>query len=488
VRRWLGALVVELKMRRFLPVVLVIVLGLVLVPGTVGLASSPAPLSSGTAARPIVIDTDLGADDILAIAMLVEDPAYDVKAVTLAGTGLSHCDPGTAHLSSLLIRLGRPDIPFACGRQSAAPPAVSMPPEWRDGADTGYGLTLPQPASPTSGSAADLIGEVIGAADEPVTFVELAPWTNLADALAAAPGLVSRIAAVDAMGGAYQHSGVMWFPNGDPLNAEANFASDPQSIDQVLATGLPVSLVTLDATDHVQIPQDFIEQFVNDHASVGADLALELLARNTWLMDPNSLSYLWDETNALTISDPSMVTWKAIKGDVSLDPSQPGHIEETDSGWPMQVAVDADGQAVIAAIVDRLRNEPPPAQPFALSGELSATVDDGTCEVDATSLPPAGQVIVRVTDHSLSDVQLVLAGARAPMTLADVAAAAPSIRPDAGSFPRGVVPIMVTGTGGNTTGYELTQLPAGDLLPICAFGDPNAPTITVGAPFTIAGS
>ena len=60
--------------------------------------------------RPIVVDTDLGADDVMALLFLLESPAVDVRAITVSGTGLVHCDPGVRHVQSLLAVVGATDI------------------------------------------------------------------------------------------------------------------------------------------------------------------------------------------------------------------------------------------------------------------------------------------------------------------------------------------------------------------------------------------
>jgi len=105
-------------------------------------ATSGSPVATSAAGDgPLVVDTDLGADDIVAIALLVASDA-DIRAVTVAGTGLVHCAFGVGHLEMLLHRLGAPDIPVGCGRETAEPPAVPMPGPWRSAADNAYGLTL----------------------------------------------------------------------------------------------------------------------------------------------------------------------------------------------------------------------------------------------------------------------------------------------------------------------------------------------------------
>src|SRR5262245_4526096 len=58
---------------------------------------------------PIIIDTDLAPDDVLAIMALLRDPAVDVHAITIEGNGEAHCDPGMRNLTWLLGQFGRDD-------------------------------------------------------------------------------------------------------------------------------------------------------------------------------------------------------------------------------------------------------------------------------------------------------------------------------------------------------------------------------------------
>ncbi|HET7521572.1 MAG TPA: nucleoside hydrolase [Candidatus Limnocylindria bacterium] len=110
--------------------------------GTSGQSSSPTPSPVGGSGV-IVIDTDMGADDILALAVLLSSEDVDVRAVTVAATGLAHCAGGVRVLRGLLHELGRGDIPVGCGREQPGDGGRAFPEEWRAAADGGYGLSLP---------------------------------------------------------------------------------------------------------------------------------------------------------------------------------------------------------------------------------------------------------------------------------------------------------------------------------------------------------
>src|SRR4051794_12969384 len=79
---------------------------------------------------PIIIDADFDLSDIAAIAVLLRDPAIDVRAITIAGTGLVHCQGGRLLARYLLDELAAPEIPFASGREAGGPARHPFPMPW----------------------------------------------------------------------------------------------------------------------------------------------------------------------------------------------------------------------------------------------------------------------------------------------------------------------------------------------------------------------
>ena len=98
--------------------------------GSVATPTIVPPLSTGPpdgARRPIVIDADMDHSDIAAIAILLRDPALDVRAITITGTGLVHCAGGRRVTRYLLEEFREEQIPFACGREDGGPDATPFP-------------------------------------------------------------------------------------------------------------------------------------------------------------------------------------------------------------------------------------------------------------------------------------------------------------------------------------------------------------------------
>jgi Inosine-uridine preferring nucleoside hydrolase len=92
---------------------------------------------------PVVVDTDMSTDDVLALLYLLQRPGLDVRAVTVSGTGLAHCPAGARNALELLALTGHGDVPVACGRPTPLSGFNQFPAPWRAAADAFFGLELP---------------------------------------------------------------------------------------------------------------------------------------------------------------------------------------------------------------------------------------------------------------------------------------------------------------------------------------------------------
>ncbi|PKQ10978.1 MAG: nucleoside hydrolase [Alphaproteobacteria bacterium HGW-Alphaproteobacteria-1] len=194
-------------------------------------------------ARKIIIDTDPGQDDAVAILMaLASGEALEVLGLTcVAGNvplGL------TARNARRICELaGRRDVPVVAGCDRPMGRAL-VTAEHVHGEDGLRGVDLPAPTMPLDPRhAVDFLIETLReAAPGSVTLVALGPLTNLGTAFRRAPDIVARVAEIVLMGGAHRALG-----NVTPA-AEFNIHVDPQAADIVLCAGAPVTIVPLDVT------------------------------------------------------------------------------------------------------------------------------------------------------------------------------------------------------------------------------------------------
>ena len=165
-------------------------------------------------ATPVVVDTDLGGDDLAALAFLLRHPAVDVEAITVAGAGLVGCDPGVDLVADLLTALDEQVVPVACTTAASGPGALDLPEEWRRLAATGTGLPRSSGTlSPEPGSASSVVAELARQHDD-LVLVALGPMTMAAELASTSPAAFARLAGVHAMGGSVRGRRSTAWPSG----------------------------------------------------------------------------------------------------------------------------------------------------------------------------------------------------------------------------------------------------------------------------------
>ncbi|MEX0888552.1 MAG: nucleoside hydrolase [Chloroflexota bacterium] len=257
------------------------------------MSGSPAASTSPQAAIPLLVDTDVAPDDIVAISFLVESPQVEIAAITVSGTGEAHCEGGVDTVLRLLERLQAPSIPVACGRETPLTGDHAFPDDWRAAADAGSGLTLPATSrQPTGGTAVELMADT-AAQVAGLRVLTLGPMTNLGDALDAHPELATQIESVYVMGGALHVPGNVAF--GGPADnhvAEWNIYVDPRAAQAVLDAGLTVRFVSLDGTNQVPVTADYAQRVRDEATATGAQILAEMFATHPFMTD--GTYYLWD--------------------------------------------------------------------------------------------------------------------------------------------------------------------------------------------------
>lgn len=195
--------------------------------------------------RPILLDTDPGVDDAIALAYLLGQPEAELVAVTTVH-GNAPVTTTTDNARALLLGAGAAHVPVGAG---AARPLAQFPsyaPEVH-GADGLAGLRglLPRVTGGAGRHAVPTILEQSRRFVGALEIVAVAPLTNLALALLADPDLPSRVRTVYVMGGAFD------VPGNVSHSAEANIHNDPEAADLVFTAPWRVVVVGLDVTMQV---------------------------------------------------------------------------------------------------------------------------------------------------------------------------------------------------------------------------------------------
>ncbi|MFT6447469.1 purine nucleosidase [Sulfitobacter pontiacus] len=193
--------------------------------------------------RKIIIDTDPGQDDAVAILVALASPEeLDVLGITCVA-GNVPLDLTSRNARIVCELAGKRDVKvFAgCDRPLGRALVTAEHVHGKTGLD---GPDLPEPTMPMAeGHAVDFIIDTLrDNAPGTVTLCPLGPLTNIATALQKAPDIADRIAKIVLMGGGYFEGG-----NITPT-AEFNIYVDPQAADIVFKSGAPIVVMPLDVT------------------------------------------------------------------------------------------------------------------------------------------------------------------------------------------------------------------------------------------------
>lgn len=206
-------------------------------------------------ARKIIIDTDPGQDDAVAILLALGSPELELLGITcVAGNvPLGHTTRNARVICELA---GRSDVKIfaGCDRPMARELVTAEYVHGKTGLD---GIELPTPEmSLQDQHAVDFIIETLRAEPEgSVTLVPIGPLTNIATAMERAPDITPRIAEIVLMGGAYFEVG-----NVTPA-AEFNIYVDPQAADIVFRSGVRLTVMPLDVTHKALTTRPRVDAF-----------------------------------------------------------------------------------------------------------------------------------------------------------------------------------------------------------------------------------
>ncbi|WP_296256148.1 MULTISPECIES: nucleoside hydrolase [unclassified Pseudomonas] len=214
--------------------------------------------------RNLIIDTDPGADDVVALLLALASPQeLNVMAITTVA-GNVRIDKTSRNARLAREWAGREDVPVYAG---AGRPLV-RPPIYAENIHGKEGLPGVQVHEPKQGLAEGnavqyLIDTLSKAAPHSITIAMLGPQTNVALALIQAPEITQGIKEVVVMGGAHFNGG-----NITPV-AEFNLFADPDAAKVVLASGVKLTYVPLDVTHKILTSDQRIKQIEGVHNEAG---------------------------------------------------------------------------------------------------------------------------------------------------------------------------------------------------------------------------
>jgi len=245
---------------------------------------------------PIIIDTDPGQDDAVAILLALASPELEVLGITaVAGNvPLALTEKNARKICELA---GRPDVKVHAG--AIRPMVRSLVTAEEVHGKTGLdGPVLPEPTMALQDRhAVDYLVETLMARPAgTITLCTLGPLTNIGLALVREPRIASRIKQIVAMGGGYFEGG-----NVTP-SAEFNIYVDPHAARLVFEAGIPLTLIPLDCTHQALTTAKRVEAFraMNNRSGPATAAMLDFFER----FDENKYG-----TDGGPLHDPCVIAW-----------------------------------------------------------------------------------------------------------------------------------------------------------------------------------
>jgi len=252
----------------------------------------------------IILDTDPGVDDAIAIFLALRSPELKVEAITpvSGNVPLAFTLPNALRLVEIA---GRPEIPVAAG---AAVPLVRrlVTAAYVHGNNGLGGVEFREPKiKPVAENATDLIRSIVRANPGEITVVAVGPLTNVATVLKVDPAIAPMIKSFVLMGGCLSGGNIT------PA-AEFNFYVDPEAARIVFDSGVPITMVGLDVTNKVLLRESQVRilEAAQNPVSQAAGKIMRATMGRIYKTNDETVVAMHDPLTIASLIDPSVVTLK----------------------------------------------------------------------------------------------------------------------------------------------------------------------------------
>ena len=213
------------------------------------------------APKHIILDSDPGIDDSLAILLALASPEIVLDGVSTIH-GNASTKQTTRNALAILELAQASHVPVFKGCDLPLVKESLLSPETHGNSGLGY-AQLPEPMTqPKAGHGCDYLIEQIMARPGEVTLVAIGPLTNVAMAIRKEPRIVQNVKEVFIMGGAILH------PGNTTALAEYNTFVDPHEAHIVFHSGMPMTLTPLDVTYQCIFTQDDLNRLLKNHSPI----------------------------------------------------------------------------------------------------------------------------------------------------------------------------------------------------------------------------
>ncbi|CAK9329484.1 unnamed protein product [Citrullus colocynthis] len=313
--------------------------------------------------KKVIIDTDPGIDDAMAIFLALQSPELEVLGLTTI-FGNVYTTLSTRNALHLLEIAGRTDIPVAEGSHVTITNGTKLRvADFVHGIDGLGNQNFPPPnGKPVDQTATAFLVEQANLYPGEVTVVALGPLTNIALALQLDPGFQKKIGKIIILGGAFFVNG-----NVNPA-AEANIFGDPEAADMVFTSGADVIVLGLNVTHQVVLTEADRDKLASSDGKFAKYLCKIMDVYFSYHKDSYEIKgvYLHDPAIVLAAVDPSLFTYTEgvvrvqmtgiTRGLTILYNNQKrfGEVSEWCDKPTVKVAVTVDAPAAVKLVMDRL--------------------------------------------------------------------------------------------------------------------------------------
>lgn len=303
--------------------------------------------------NPIIIDTDPGVDDTIAILMCLAHPGLDVRAITTVGGNTSVEKTGKNALKITELAGRSPKV--VKGAPNPLLTVLTTAEEIH--ADDGLGgISLPEPQTLFyTKDAAETIYEEAMAAEGKLKILAIAPQTNLATAILKYPILKEKIDTIVFMGGSTIGGNVT-------LGAEFNAFVDPEAMKIVLNSGINLVMVGLNVTHETVVTAEqnkHLKQYKSPQAKVITEL-IDYMNAHEWTKHFEG-ALMHDPLAASVLMDPSVIETKhyfvdiELKGELTRGETVVDYYHKTKKQPNVHVAIKSDNSRFLEILEEMLK-------------------------------------------------------------------------------------------------------------------------------------
>ncbi|WP_197696999.1 nucleoside hydrolase [Pseudoalteromonas piscicida] len=320
----------------------------------------------------VIIDTDMDFDDYMALTYLLQHPQIEVLAISVTGCGAAHLSKGVENLANFLTLYSdeTQKLPILKGANAPLRYSNVFPATVRQGADSHYQATFPQKNTQANIYEAQAwLTDYFSSTSDKVTVLSIGGGTNFGQLLQTAKtdkqlqtGIFNAIEQIVMMGGNLTDEYITPGAGGNILDtlgdnpyysnavAEWNIFIDPLGAEEVIGSGLPVTLVSLNATSDVPIDSDFVTKLKHIQ-SPQAQFLSEVLDYPDNKEGIGSFLSFWDPLAACVITNPDIVSTQsfAIRIEQAMNEEQDTSgklIVDEVEGTKISVAISANKSLV----------------------------------------------------------------------------------------------------------------------------------------------